>query len=107
MCDFAILATVEDSAHIVAIELKSGVARVKDIEQLVKGLEVLHAYWFEGSADRLPVVPAACLVIGRRIHHFKRLLSKETKLRRCLKFGSEHVRLQILGCGQTLTLSSS
>ena len=109
MCDFAVLATVGHSAHLVAIELKSGVARVKDIEQLIRGLEVLRTYWSDDSEDKLSAIPAACLVIGKRIHHFRRLLVKKPEHRELLKrlkFGSERVELQTLECGETLLLSS-
>lgn len=98
MCDFSILAVFENTAQLIVIELKSGYASSKDIDQLTQGLQVLYEY-FEDNG--LTARPQAYLVANKGLNKFKfSLRDKLTSLR----FGSKPVKLEILQCGDALHL---
>lgn len=98
MCDFSVLAVLDNAAQMIVIELKGGVAYSDQIEQLAEGLRVLHEYFHENG---LVARPEACWVVGREVE--KLSFSLRDKLT-SLRFGSEAVKLHILECGEVLHL---
>ena len=98
MCDFAVLAVTGGLAQLVAIELKSGGAYAKDIDQLREGLRVLHDNFEENG---LTPNPTAFFVVGRDLDKLRYALRDRLA---SLKFGSTTVKLQILECGDSLHL---
>ena len=98
MCDFAVLATSGDAAHVVAVELKSGVAYAEDVEQLSEGLRAMHENLDESE---LNARPQALLVAGRELDKLRFALRDRLT---SLRFGGQPVRLQIVECGYCLNL---
>ena len=98
MCDFAVLAVKGNTAQLFAIELKSGTASPKDIEQLREGLRVLIDH-FEENGLKLNLT--AYFVAGRDLDKLRYALRDRLA---DLTFGSTLVKLKILECGDSLHL---
>lgn len=98
MCDFSVLAVLDRTAQLIVVELKSGIAYAKDIDQLSEGLRVLYERFRENS---LIARPEAYFVVGRDID--KLAYSLRDKLT-SLRFGTAPVQLNIVECGTELHL---
>ena len=98
MCDFAVLAVTGNTAQLFAIELKSGAASPKDIEQLREGLRVLIDH-FEENGLKLNLT--AYFVVGRDLDRLRQSLRDKLN---SLKFGSTTAKLKFLECGDSLHL---
>ncbi len=98
MCDFAVLAASDGTAHCVAVELKSGIAYAEDVEQLSEGLRAMHDNLDASGVD---CRPRALLVAGRELDKLR--FSLRDRLA-SLRFGARPVRLEIVECGHCLHL---
>ena len=101
MCDFAVIVAIEDTASLVVVELKSGVAYAEDVEQLSEGLRVLHDHFQE---DGLNPRPEAYWVVGKEVDKLRFALRDRLT---SLRFGPKPVQLQILECGATVYLQEA
>lgn len=101
MCDFAMIAAIEDTASLVVVELKSGVAYAEDVEQLSEGLRVLHDHFEE---DGLNPQMDAYWVVGKEVDKLRFAMRDRLT---SLRFGPKPVQLQILECGATVYLQEA
>ena len=100
MCDFSVLAMHGQTVLLVAVELKSGAAYSKDLEQLSEGLQLLYNFFNKAGLTVKPS-PRACFVVGKELDKFRSTLRGQLT---SLRFGSEPVRVEILKCGDSLHL---
>lgn len=96
MCDFAVMAAIRDTAVLVVVELKSGVAYAGEVEQLSEGLRVLHELFEQNG---LNPEPKAYWVVGREIDKLRFAMRDRLA---SLRFGLMPVQLLILECSDTV-----
>lgn len=97
MCDFSVLAARGESARLIVVEIKSGMAYVEDIiEQVSQGLRVLHERFQENG---LKAKPRAFFVVGREADKLRWTLRGQH-----VYFGTTRVPWDILECGGTIPL---
>ena len=97
MCDFGVIAVNDNTAHLVAIELKSGAAEIEAIEQLEEGIRILNNYFESG---KLILELSAYLVVGKQADALRFTLRDKIA---AFKVNSRIVKFHILDCGDSLS----